>query len=397
LIFAVVALVVPLALELLGIPAGTNATVMKIALHPLWLLGVYLMTVIATPVMLALHRRAPGVTGSGLLGLTVLGELTGSWLGSPLPRYAAALGVALLAQHLAFVHADGARPDRRTLLTAATSGLAGLGLASVLNGAPLTVLGSAGAPSVLAAPSWSVLLLGLVQLSLLGLLAGPLDRLAQRPRVVRAVRFALRAPMSLYLGFLSAMLLLVAVVYLPAKLADSVDWLFRPRTVIALAMLAGPAALVFWWFERLRWFEQRRVGRIRQVGRPGRWNALLGRSATALGVGYATLGVFGFALTRFGGGNAEASILGLQLDPIQSLIHLLLGVFLLHTVRIGTSATTGTWLVCVLACVPPLMAVADGDTTGPVGLLLHGVTGAFALAATAGSLWQFWAPARSAV
>jgi hypothetical protein len=48
LIFTVVAFVVPMALELLGIPAGTNATVMRIALHPLWL-GVYLMTVIATP------------------------------------------------------------------------------------------------------------------------------------------------------------------------------------------------------------------------------------------------------------------------------------------------------------------------------------------------------------
>jgi hypothetical protein len=404
LIFAVVALVVPLALELLGIPAGTNASVMQIALHPLWLLGVYLMTMIATPVMLALHRRAPGATVSGLLGLTVLGELTGSWLGSPLPRYAATLGVALLAQQLAFVHADGARPDRRTLLTASTSGLVGLGLASVLNGTPLTLLGSAGAPSALAAPAWSVLLLGLVQLSLLGLLAGPLDRVVQRPRVVRAVQFALRAPMSLYLGFLSAMLLLVAVVYLPAKLAHSpaklahsVDWLFRPRAVVALAMLAGPAALVFWWFERLRWLEPGRGGPVRQVGRPGRWSALLGRSATALGVGYATLGLFGFALTRFGGGNAEASILGLQLDPIQSLIHLLLGVFLLHTVRIGTSAATGTWLVCGLACVPPLMAVADGDTTGAVGLLLHGVTGAFALAATAGSLWQFRTLSRSAI
>jgi hypothetical protein len=84
LIFTVVAFVVPMALELLGIPAGTNATVMRIALHPLWL-GVYLMTVIATPVMLALHRRAPEGTAASLLALTVLGELSGTWLNSQLP------------------------------------------------------------------------------------------------------------------------------------------------------------------------------------------------------------------------------------------------------------------------------------------------------------------------
>jgi hypothetical protein len=267
----------------------------------------------------------------------------------------------------------------------------------VVDGAPLTLLGSAGAPPALAAPAWSVLLLGLAQLSLLGLLAAPLERGARRPRVVRAVRLALRAPMSLYLGFLTAMLLLIAVVYLPAKLAGGVAWLLRPGTVIALAMLACPAALVFWWFERLRWFEHRGSSPTRPISTPGRWGALLGRTATALGVGYATLGVFGFALTRFVGGNAEAGILGLQLDPIQSLIHLLLGMFLLHTVRSGTSATTSTWLVCWVACIPPLMAAADSDNTGPVRLLLHGATAACAVAASAGSLWQFRVVSRAAL
>jgi hypothetical protein len=384
LIFAVVALVVPIALDLLGIPAGTNATVMRIALHPLWLLGVYLLTVIATPAMLALHRRAPVMAVPALLALVVLGELSADWLGSPLPRYVATFGIALLAQQLAFVHADTARPARRAMLAGAMVGLAGLALASVVNGAPLTLLGSPGTPPALAAPTLAVLLVGVVQLSLLELLATPLRRIGRRPAVIRAVAFALRAPMSLYLGFLAAMLLLIAVVYLPGRLADGAGWLLRPKTVVAFAMLAGPAALVFWWFEQ----HSDGQGPLRKADTPNKLSALLARTATALGIGYATLGVFGFALTQLSAGNAEGSILGLPLDSIQSLIHLLLGVFLLHTVRIGTSATSGTWLVCGLACVPPMLAATDTDRAISMGLFVHGLTAAFAVAALAGSLWQ---------
>jgi hypothetical protein len=35
--------------------------------------------------MLALHRRAPEGTAASLLALTVLGELSGTWLNSQLP------------------------------------------------------------------------------------------------------------------------------------------------------------------------------------------------------------------------------------------------------------------------------------------------------------------------
>jgi hypothetical protein len=384
LIFAVVALVVPIALELLSIPQATTTAVMRIALHPLWLLGVYLLTVIATPAMLTMHRRAPMATVLALLGLVVLGELSTGWLGSPLPGYAATFGLALLAQQLAFVHADSGVPSRRTLAAGVAAGLGGLTLVSMLDGAPLTMLGSPGAPPVLAAPTLAVLLLGLAQLGLLGLFAAPLGRIARRQAVTGAARFALRAPMSLYLGFLAAMLLLIAVVYLPARLADGVGWLLQPKTLIALAMLAGPAALVFWWFEQ----HGDGPGPAPQADPPSRLNAVLGRTAAALGAGYATLGVFGFALTQFGTANAEATILSLPLDSIQSLIHLLLGVFLLHTVRIGTSATTGTWLVCALACVPPLLAAADSEHASVIGILVHGTTAVFAVAASVAALSQ---------
>lgn len=381
LIFAVVALLVPLALELLGIPAGTTATVMRIALHPLWLLGVYLLTIVCAPALLALHRRAPVGAAVGLLALVVTGELVASWSGSPLPRYAATFALALLAQQLAFAHADGVRPSRRLLAFAAFSGVAGLAVASVLRDGPPVLLGSPGAPAAFSAPPWGVLLLGLTQLGLLGLLAAPLSRLGELRGVSAAVRFVLRAPMSLYLAFLAAMLLLVAVVYLPGRIVDGVSWLLRPRVLLAVGLLAVPASLVFWWFER-------HPGRVapRAADLPGRRSAVLTSAAAVFGIGYATLGVFGFALTRFGGAAADADLLGLRLDPIQSLVHLLLGVFLLHTIRIGASSAAATWLATALACAPSLLFAADGDTPGLLGVTLHAVTAVFAVLAAAGTL-----------
>ncbi|UOX88902.1 phospholipase [Amycolatopsis sp. FBCC-B4732] len=392
LIFAVVALLTPLALELLGIPAGTTATVMRIALHPLWLLGVYLLTIVCAPALLALHRRAPVSAAAVLLALVVGGEVLADAAGSPLPRYAATFALALLAQQLAFAHADGVRPARRLLAVATASGVAGLVVASVLRGGPPVLLGSPGAPAALSAPPWGVLLLGLVQLGLLGLLAGPLARLGRRPGVATACRFVLRAPMSLYLAFLAAMLLLVAVVYLPGRIADGLSWLIRPRTLVAVGLLAVPATVVFWWFERHS--HGARAPRAAEL--PGRRTAVLTRAAAVLGIGYAMLGVFGFALTRFGGVAADADLLGLRLDPIQSLVHLLLGVFLLHTIRIGAGAATGTWLATALACAPSLLFAADGGTPGFLGVTLHVVTAAFALLAAAGTLLPARRPAGAA-
>ncbi|WP_158888253.1 phospholipase [Amycolatopsis anabasis] len=386
LIFVVVALVVPMALELLGIPPGTNTTVMRIALHPLWLLGVYLLTVVATPVLLALHRRAAVLTPLALLALVVGAELSASWTDSQLPRYAGALGLALLAQQAAFGHA---RPRTRSLVLGVLIGLTALVLLVTLGGASANLLGAPGAPPALAAETLPVLALGLAQLCLFGLCARPLARLAAHIRVARAVRFALRAPMSLYLGFLAAMLALVTIVYLPGRLDDDLAWLTQPRSLMAFALLAVPAAAVFWWFERhTDGHAPAQPGEYRPAGRLG---AVLGHSAVGLGIGYATVGVFGFALTRFG---VDTFLFGLRLNPIQNLVLLLLGVFLLHAARIGASSATSTWVVTGLACVPALLSAADGET-GPLTVAVPAVTAALAVAAAAGTVWQARSTGRS--
>ncbi|WP_410654284.1 phospholipase A2 [Amycolatopsis sp. lyj-112] len=388
LIFAVVALVVPLALEVLGIPAGTNATVMRIALHPLWLLGVFLLTVVLAPALLALYRRTRAASVAGLLLLTVASEVAAQWSGSAIPRYVETLVLALFVQQLAFAHADGVRLSRAVLLGTAFTGAAGLGLAVAVRGEGPMLLGGPGAPAALSGPPWGVLLLGLVQLALLALLARPLARFGERAAVAATARLVLRAPMSLYLGFLAAMLLLVTVVYLPGPLVDGLSWLARPRVLLALALLGVPAVLVFWWFER-HWHTRPQP---EAADEPGLRAAVFCRAAATVGMAYAMLGVFGFALARFGGASADADLLGLRLGPVQSLVNLLLGVYLLHTVRNGTSRMTGTWLVCAVACAPPLMTALDGKHVSAASVALPVATIVVAMLAAAATL----VPARAA-
>ncbi|MBB4688895.1 phospholipase [Amycolatopsis jiangsuensis] len=395
LIFAVVAFLVPLALELLGIPAGTSATVMRIALHPLWLLGVYLLTIVSAPVLLALYRRVRLWSVAALSVFVVAGELAAVGTGSSWPRYGATLALALLAQQVAFAHADGVLLPRPLLGVAAVTGVTGLAAATSVSGTSPILLGSPGAPAALSAPPWAVLLLGVTQLGLAGLLAAPLRRWAGFGWVSRATSLVLRAPMSLYLAFLSAMLLLIALVYLPGRIADGLSWLLRPRTAVAVALLLVPAGLVFWWFERhpraVR--DEPAPAPVRPEPPTGRVPVLLTRAAAALGIGYATLGVFGLALARFGDVAADADVMGVRFDPVQSLVHLLLGVLLLHTVRTATAASVGTWLVCAVACVPALMEAGGGVSAGAVTVVLHVATAAFALVAAGSCVWPVRRPA----
>ncbi|PRX49311.1 hypothetical protein B0I33_103346 [Prauserella shujinwangii] len=375
LVFAVVAFAVPLALELLGIPENTVTEVVRIALHPLWLLGLYVLTVAATPLLWALHRRAPGI---GLLlpaAVIVLGEAAA---GSAVARHGAALALALLAQQLAFWHAGTGRTRTAALCAAAAAGLGGLALAVTAGGAPLTLLGAPGAPPELAGPTLPVALLGIVHLSLLALFRMPLARLARQPWVLRAAAFARRAPMSSYLGFLATMSLLVALVYLPEQLGTGAAALLRPASLLAPALLAVPGAVLFWWFERH--LGHRPPPRPTPPGRTGRLDHVLARAATGIGIGYATVGVFGLALSGLGA-ESDQLLLGLALDPIQSLVHLLLGMSLLHTVRTGASSAPGTWSLTAVACVPPLLSAVAPAQPQPLVVAAHGLTALFAVAA----------------
>lgn len=384
LVFAVVAFAVPIALELLRVPRDTAEGVVRLALHPLWLLGLYLLTVISTPLMSALHRRAPRTTPAVLV--MSLGAV--EWLRSPqdvgdpsgtasLSGHVAALLVALSAQQLAFGHRDGLRPGRRGLLAGACAGAVALAAGVFAGWWPAAVLAVGGAPPALSGPAPAVLLLGLVHLGILGTARPLLARLAGSGPVARAAGLASRAPMSLYLLFLAATLVVVAAVHLPERFGVAPGWWLRPRTLLALTLLVGPAVVVFSWVER--------HGRHRPFGPPvGRATrpaprGFLDRVATFAGFGFAVTGVFGFAVTTLGG--RVPALDGLLLDPVQSLVQLLLGAALLHSARRATTATPVPWVLMSVACVPPLLSVTADSPPDPLGLAVHLAAGVFGLGA----------------
>ncbi|WP_298175722.1 phospholipase A2 [Saccharomonospora sp.] len=366
LVFAVVAFSLPLALELLRVPPSTIDAVVRIALHPLWLLGFYLLTTFLTPLMLALHRHAPRVVFGTLVALLVGAEWLSTHTISSWPHHAGALALALLAQQAAFAHRDGVVPSRRQLVLSGGAAFGALVIGVAAGALPFAMLGVAEAPPVLAGPMTSVLLIGLTQLTFLGLFRARLARVARRPELLRSAGLASRLPMSLYLLFLTAVLLLVAAVYLPS-LGPDLGRFLRPRALLATALLVGPAVLVFLGFERHMWYRTPPVSV---------WNStqsgldrMLSHAATAVGAGFALIGLFGFALTTLG--TEVPGLQGLLLDPVQSLVHLLLGMSLLHSVHTGSTGTPGTWLLAIAACIPPLLSVTAEPSPDALGMAVH--------------------------
>lgn len=370
-------LVVPLSLELLGVGSATTSELASITAQPLWLLGCYLVAVAATPLMAWLHLRRPLLTPAALAAGVLL-----VWLAPELPvvHLASGLLVGLLGQQAGFHYADGnpQRLPKLALVGAATAGLAALLALCTLRDLPLTMLSSSQAPSSLGAPAAAVLLLGCGQLSMLVLLRRPLSRALAAPAAWRAITFTRSAPMSLYLGFLAGLLAAVALADLPVTV-DGLSWLLEPRQLTALALLAVPALLAFWWGERRDGFRWAFGWSTPRVDSPS------ARIAAVLGVGYGLLGVFGFALGGFAEGFAAdgpRALLGLPIDPLQNVIHLVLGWFLLHALRTGSTERMSTWLLTALACVPPLMTASALPGEHATAITVHAGTAVLAMTVT---------------
>jgi hypothetical protein len=151
----------------------------------------------------------------------------------------------------------------------------------------------------------------------------------------------------------------------------------RGCTMLALGMLALPTLITFLLFERRgpRAATPRLDdSRLDETGpeEPRTWVDTL---AAGLGVAYGALGVLGFAVTGLSGWTQTSTLLGLPIDPMASLIHLLLGWYLVHCVHLQTSSRPGPWLVTAVACVPPMIT-----TMSSAGTVVHGATMVGALA-----------------
>ncbi|WP_189212274.1 phospholipase [Actinokineospora fastidiosa] len=343
-------LAVPLSLELFAAPPEVATAFTRLVVQPLWLLGLSLLVVAVAPVLSLLHR-AMGVGAAGLWLVVMLAlEIAGP---GTFADYGAGIALALLFAQLAHAYAAGTLP-RAALGVAGPAAVGVLVLSTALGWVdPLLIAEPAGTASFVPSAA-GVLLLGVAQVAVVALPRRP----RPAPAVAQVVGIVRTAPMTVYLAYLCLALLVTGLVTaLSARPAFPAEWLARPSTLLALGLVAVPGLVGFLLFE---WRTAPEDGFADGLSR---WDGV----AAVLGVAYAALGVLGFAA---GPGTA---VLGLPLDPMAGIIHLLLGWYLLHAVRVGTSALPGPWLLAALACGPALLAKPS-----VAGLVLHGATVALA-------------------
>ncbi|WP_156755713.1 phospholipase A2 [Actinokineospora pegani] len=365
-------LVVPLSLDLLDAPDAAVGAFGRLVAQPLWLLGLYLLVVGLAPAALWLHERAPLSTPAalalGVAGLAVFGSGT-------VVAYLGGILLALFFGQLSFLYADGTlwRAPRRALAAVAVGALLALVALTTVGGHSPGLIAEPAETASFVPSAAAVLLLGLAQVALV-VAPGPAAVAAvARGMAARWVRFARSAPMTVYLVYLCALLLVAGVVG-AVRWGGQGGWALSPAALAALGLLAVPTALAFLLFERHR----QAPGAPPPRRGAGRWDVVAATAGTAWGA----LGITGFALTGLTGTEHGPHVLGLPLDPMASVIHLLLGWYLLHTARIGTAGTPGPWLLAAVASVPPTLTTVSGE-----GAAVHLVTGAAALTAAAITAW----------
>jgi hypothetical protein len=378
--FVIAWLVIPLSLELLQAPESSITAFSRLVVQPLWLLGLYLVVVAVTPLMHRLHAALPILTPAVLLACVVgLG-----FVGGALAAHVGGVLVALLFAQLAFHYAEGGfrRVPRPVLVAVALVAFAGLVVLTVFGAQPKLQLAEPTGYAAFAPSLAGVLLIGIVQLCLVVLPREPGLRAVAASPPARAVAVVRAAPMTVYLVYLCAMLVvegLVGVARGAVAGGGGIEWLTQPRTMFAIGLMAMPTVLAFLWFER----RPDRPGTPESAPPDPPEDVVEARArrvwpdpvAAGLGVVYGALGVLGFAVTGLSGWTQSSSLLGVPIDPMANLIHLLLGWYLVHCVHLQTVDRPGPWLVTAIACVPPMITTVSG-----VGTAVHGVTMVAALA-----------------
>lgn len=373
--FVIAWLVIPLSLELLEAPDESVTAFSRLIVQPLWLLGLYLLVVALQPVMAWSHERLPVVTPLVLLA----GVVGLSFVGGSLAAHVGGVLVALLFAQLAFHYASGAlwRVPRWLLVAVAVTAFAGLVVLTVFGAQPRLQLAEPTGYAAFAPSLAGVLLIGIAQLCLAALPREPALRALTASGTARAVSVVRTAPMTVYLLYLCVMLVLEGLVGVAGGgqiPGSGIEWLTRPRTLLAVGLIALPTLVTFLWFERERRTAPapaEAVDDLAETGPRRQWPETV---AAGFGVVYGVLGVLGFAVTGLSGWTQTSTLLGLPIDPMANLIHLLVGWYLVHCVHLQTADRPGPWVVTAIAGVPPMLTTFSG-----VGTAVHGATMVVAL------------------
>ncbi|MEU6645865.1 acyltransferase [Saccharomonospora sp. NPDC046836] len=240
-------LLVPRLLRDLGVPEQPVALAGSITAQLLWFLAVYLLTILATPLMVAAHRRWGLAVPVVLAGAAIVVDVA-RFTGPGLAGYANAVFVWLAVHQLGFHYTEGRLADisRRAALAMSAGGFAVTALLVVFGPYAASMIGMPGAPmSNMSPPTVCLISLAIGQIGL-ALAAKPvLNRIAQRPGVQSALGWVGPRFMSIYLWHMPALVVVSGVTVLALDYATpapgSVLWLVALPVWLAFtgAVLTG--------------------------------------------------------------------------------------------------------------------------------------------------------------
>ena len=386
LVFAAVWLALPPLLGALGVPAAQTVPLGRVMGQPLWFLGVYLVVVALAPPMVRLHRRFRIWVPAGLA--VVAAAVDGLRLGTgvELVGYLNLLVVWVLVQQLGFFYADGTL-GRLSRWALAGLGAAGLGALVALTASglyPPSMVGLPGDQSNMNPPTICIVALAVWQLALMMLVRARISAWLARVRPWTAVIGVGSMAMTVYLWHLTAMVLVLGLVLavhgpLPAP-GTATWWATRPLWLALLAAALAPMALLLSRFERPR-RRGRGDARVALPAPGGNATRLpdrgadpapaaapetaVGRLGVVIGLVLAASGLLGFVVTGFAPtlGPSGGAFAALHLDPLQNLIHLVVGAQLAAAARTGATARPGPWVLLAVGCALPAALPATGAVT----------------------------------
>jgi fucose 4-O-acetylase-like acetyltransferase len=376
LVFVIVWLALPLVLGRLGLPTEQVELVGKVMGQPLWFLGVYLMVVALAPVMVRLHRRFRLWVPATLAAVAVAVDTLRFAAGLQQVGYLNLLVVWTLVQQVGFFYADGTltRLSRRALAGLAAAGLGSLVVLTGTGRYPPSMVGLPGEESNMTPPTVCIIALTVWQVALVMFARDRVSAwLARRGPWTLVIAVGSLA-MTLYLWHITAMVALYGLVLavggpLPVP-GTGAWWATRPVWLALLAAVLAPMALVLSRFERPGRAERNATSAVHAVETP------TGRLTVVLGLVLATLGLLGFTTAGFTPlFGPEATLLLLRVDPLQNLVHLVAGVYLVRAARAGLTDHPFPWLLTAAGSALPLAM----PTTGPVTIVFHATVVVLAL------------------
>ncbi|HVW43717.1 MAG TPA: acyltransferase [Amycolatopsis sp.] len=210
---AAVWLGVPVLLRDLGVPEQPLHVAGAIAGQLLWFLAVYLLTVVATPLLAAAHRRWGLAVPAVLAGLAVLVDVV-RFAGFGPVGYLNALLVWPAVHQLGFFYVDG-RLGRRAAVPMMAGGFGITALLVAFGPYPTSMIGMPGAPvSNMSPPTVVLLSLAVGQIGLMLLLRPYLTAFAARPAAGKALGWLGSRFMSVYLWHMAALIAVTGVTVL---------------------------------------------------------------------------------------------------------------------------------------------------------------------------------------